>query len=393
MWRALQPKHGQSAIREMENFEFSEEDIQKQLALMGYTNISKSRLCEFKRDLEELIRHDRSKSHTSSDTSTVRQVGSTGFSPSNGGRTSHVQHQANESRDCFIPLDHGKQSSFFFTGKENWPVKACNHHSQDYDPYCVHTVAQKASWPTSSRPVMRTLNILHSPVTDSSSTLLSDASRSSSPDGRTQVMKKRAIQRKVLRKQNGESHVYVEPPLSEPESDAAVSDLEERLSILHANGAETESDLECGETSSSSCSRRSRSYSTHLFLTRDHFGRRHASNEDDDNVSHRPKSFIRPLMEHPHTRNLKKTDPVAKYFQYKQDWDSFKPPGEKNRKELRWYIREQMFYQHHPPPKPQRIYIPNSYVVPTDKKRSALRWEVRHDLAKGKIPQTFFCPW
>ncbi|XP_043916464.1 hydrolethalus syndrome protein 1 isoform X2 [Protopterus annectens] len=338
----------------MEGFEFSEEDIQKQLALMGYTNISKERLCEFKR----------------------------------GNRASHMQHQFPESRDCCIPLDHGKQTSFSITGKENCPVNVYSTLSQEYDPYSVHTVAQKRSRPTSAPPLMRTLNILHSPGAESSSSaLLSDASRNSSPESTAKVLKKPAIQRKILRKRNGESHVYVESSFSEPESDA-VSDLGERLSILQAHGAETESDLESVETSSS-CSSRRRPYSAHPFLTRDQFGRKQAKSEDDDNVSYRPKSFIRPLMEHPHTRNLKKTDPVAKYFQYKQDWDSFKAPGEKNRKELRWCIREQMLYQSRPPPKPQRIYIPNNYVVPTEKKRSALRWEVRHDLAKETFHRHF----
>lgn len=79
---------------------------------------------------------------------------------------------------------------------------------------------------------------------------------------------------------------------------------------------------------------------------------------------------IRPVFEHPHTRNWKKSDPVAKYylilckrvknktiklhrliwtlvslryFQYKQEWEMFKPPGEKSRKELHWAIRVSAF--------------------------------------------------
>ncbi|KAL2087052.1 hypothetical protein ACEWY4_018111 [Coilia grayii] len=105
----------------------------------------------------------------------------------------------------------------------------------------------------------------------------------------------------------------------------------------------------------------------------------------ESDIRPRPKSFIRPLMDHPHTRNLKKTDPVTKYFQYKEEWDAFKAPGEKDRRALRWEIREQLAYQP-PPPRPQKVLIPNTYVVPTDKKRSALRWVIRHDLANGIIP-------
>ena len=46
----------------------------------------------------------------------------------------------------------------------------------------------------------------------------------------------------------------------------------------------------------------------------------------------------------PHKRNLKKTDPVSRFQQYKQSWDSQKAPGEKQHKNLRWSVREQMLY-------------------------------------------------
>uniref|UniRef100_A0A3P8ZVQ5 Centriolar and ciliogenesis-associated protein HYLS1 C-terminal domain-containing protein n=1 Tax=Esox lucius TaxID=8010 RepID=A0A3P8ZVQ5_ESOLU len=115
--------------------------------------------------------------------------------------------------------------------------------------------------------------------------------------------------------------------------------------------------------------------------------RRMARSRSDSDIRPRPKSFIRPMRDHPHTRNLKKTDPVAKYFQYKQDWEMFKAPGEKDRKALHWEIREQLAFQP-PPSKPQRVYVPNTYVVPTEKKRSTLRWEIRHDLANGLLPPT-----
>ncbi|XP_029462693.1 hydrolethalus syndrome protein 1 [Rhinatrema bivittatum] len=104
----------------------------------------------------------------------------------------------------------------------------------------------------------------------------------------------------------------------------------------------------------------------------------------------RLKSFIRPRLIGNHQ---KKTDPVAKYQQYKRGWDAFQAPGEKDRKDLRWDMREQMLYK---APQPHRrtphVYIPNNYVVPTEKKRSTLRWGVRYDLANGIIPQTKIYP-
>ncbi|CAF90560.1 unnamed protein product, partial [Tetraodon nigroviridis] len=78
----------------------------------------------------------------------------------------------------------------------------------------------------------------------------------------------------------------------------------------------------------------------------------------------------------------------CKYFQYKRLWDVFKLPGEADRAALRLEIKERLAYQP-PPPRPPRVYVPNSYTVPTEKKRSALRWEVRSRLASGLVPWKF----
>ncbi|XP_045074809.1 DNA ligase 1 isoform X1 [Coregonus clupeaformis] len=160
----------------------------------------------------------------------------------------------------------------------------------------------------------------------------------------------------------------------------AVSGLEERLGSMSTH---QESELESEDAGSLS----DRSESDRLSSAFKAYIRGMARSRSESDVRPRPKSFIRPVMDHPHTKNLKKTDPVAKYFQYKQDWEMFKAPGEKDRKALHWEIREQLTYKPQPP-KPQRVFVPNTYVVPTEKKRSALRWEIRHDLANGLLPPT-----
>ncbi|XP_050571007.1 centriolar and ciliogenesis-associated protein HYLS1 isoform X2 [Cygnus atratus] len=99
-----------------------------------------------------------------------------------------------------------------------------------------------------------------------------------------------------------------------------------------------------------------------------------------------PKSFISPRLE-ALGRNRGKTDRVAKYFEYKREWERFHVPGEDQRKDLRWGIREQMLNQPGLPSRLQRTCVPNAYMVPTEKKRAALRWEVRWDLANGLIPR------
>ncbi|XP_040041449.2 uncharacterized protein hyls1 isoform X2 [Gasterosteus aculeatus] len=105
----------------------------------------------------------------------------------------------------------------------------------------------------------------------------------------------------------------------------------------------------------------------------------------DGDLRPKPKSFIRPAMSQ---QTIKKTDPVAKYFKYKQLWETFTLPGDGDRRSLRSELKERLAYQP-PAPKPRRTYVPNSYVVPTEKKRSALRWELRNALASGLLPHTF----
>ncbi|XP_031455559.1 hydrolethalus syndrome protein 1 [Phasianus colchicus] len=99
-----------------------------------------------------------------------------------------------------------------------------------------------------------------------------------------------------------------------------------------------------------------------------------------------PKSFIPPRLE-TLRQNRSKSDRVAKYFEYKREWERFPVPGEDQHKDVRCSIRGRMLTQHSHPSKPQHTYVPNTYTVPTDKKRAALRWEVRWDLANGLIPR------
>ena len=56
-------------------------------------------------------------------------------------------------------------------------------------------------------------------------------------------------------------------------------------------------------------------------------------------------SVILRKSENPHTKNLRKSDPVARFQQFRKSWDQQKAPGEKNHKNLRWNVREQMLAQ------------------------------------------------
>ena len=56
-------------------------------------------------------------------------------------------------------------------------------------------------------------------------------------------------------------------------------------------------------------------------------------------------SVILRKSEHPHTKNIRKSDPVARYQEFRKSWDQQRAPGEKNHKNLRWNVREQMLAQ------------------------------------------------
>lgn len=61
-------------------------------------------------------------------------------------------------------------------------------------------------------------------------------------------------------------------------------------------------------------------------------------------------TVIRPSTGHPHTRRLKKHDPVNRYHEIQRLWADFKAPGEDARHDLRWRIRvcAPQYYQLHP---------------------------------------------
>lgn len=236
------------------------------------------------------------------------------------------------------------------------------------DSYSRHSVAPKHSVHV-GRP-----NRLQSEP-DPEDTLQTDSYMSTPGSGQG----RRLIKRKVLRKHKGQSLVCDESVYSEDSEGASC--LEERLADLHlSTAAQHESENE--ELTSHSESPGSESLSEGAFES---YVRGMSRSQSDGDIRPKPKSFIRPALG---PTGPKKTDPVAKYFQYKQLWDMFKLPGENDRKALRWEIRERLAYQP-PPPKPRKVLAPNTYTVPTEKKRSALRWEIRNDLATGNLPHSY----
>uniref|UniRef100_A0A8C8JPC3 Centriolar and ciliogenesis-associated protein HYLS1 C-terminal domain-containing protein n=1 Tax=Oncorhynchus tshawytscha TaxID=74940 RepID=A0A8C8JPC3_ONCTS len=339
----------------MERLDFSEDEIQHQLEALGYSNIPRHRLHEFKRDLDELIRHEKSKSHSSSELNSTRSQSTIFKSPPAVTKVKVHQDNTAAFRNVFAqagPSHHERRvlTSTYSRDNSNYDAR------QEYDSYTQHSVAPKYQRPSTAPNRLE----VDPDLTDLQQSSFA-ASQSSTPDRDTGAHGRPFIKRKVLRYGNIKAKFM-----------SAMN--QHRVKIQ-------ESELESEDAGSLS----DRSESDCLPSAFKAYIRGMARSQSESDIRPRPKSFIRPVMDHPHTRSLKKTDPVAKYFQYKQDWEMFKAPGEKDRKALHWEIREQLAYQPLPP-KPRRVFVPNTYVVPTEKKRSALRWEIRHDLANGLLP-------
>lgn len=392
----------------MDNLDFSEEEIQEQLAALGYRNIPQHRLCEFKQDLDDLVRRGEWKSFASPaqmdaakpqaaapqpspPAFTKEKVGRSCFEGSAEGfflRARTVDHdRPDHGRPDHDRLDHGRPDhNRLDHGRPDnnrldhgRPVlTACQNRAYEQqqgcrDSYARHSVALNLRLPPGAPGRLQVeedeeddeedeaeeagpKEYLHPPLADSCA---------STPDSH----RGRFTKRKVLRKHKGESLVCDESVYSEE-----ASSLEEQLADLHLSARfETESDGESAATDGVS------------FSAFESYMRGMTRTQSDGDLRPKPKSFIRPAMSQ---RSVKKTDPVAKYFKYKQLWEMFQLPGEKDRRSLRWEIQERLAYRP-PPAKPRRVFVPNSYVVPTDKKRSALRWEIRNDLANRLIPQKF----
>ncbi|XP_016104036.1 hydrolethalus syndrome protein 1 homolog isoform X2 [Sinocyclocheilus grahami] len=314
----------------MESLDFSEEEIQQQLASLGYRHIPKQRLREFKRDLDQLIRHEKSKSRSSSEWTSPTSHSSSGKSPP--ALIKEKVQLNNIGPSCnyvlFDSSSAGQQREIFFStfNEDDHGDSGMNHY---YDSYSRHSVAHRPARPSTAPNRLETeegpSEIFHS-VLDGSET---------SNDREHQVHLKAVIKRKVLRKHQGRSQVCDESTHSE--DSGTVSELEECLDHMQIGASRVQYDSEADETGSYTA--RSSSVTEEPASAFQEYIRGMTRSHSESDIRPRPKSFIRPVFDHPHTRNLKKTDPVAKFCQYKQDWEMFKPPGEKSRKELHWAIR------------------------------------------------------
>lgn len=316
------------------------EYVRQQLKLLGIKNVAEEDLESYAADLTKLIKET---SEPPTYHKSVRGSNGVGLS-SLYGEGAGAQLQAS-SQISNVPNTEKRSSG-------TSPSSPSHSSPESSNQLRGQGSAVFKTFPEDKDNRIHFLSPSQSPTPVRRATSCSDKQRAVSPislvssDG--EYKKRAAIKRKVLRKCNGESRIF----------DESLSDLEQGPLAHYL------SDLSLTSVSSSDVSKQ------------------FPGSSKEKHQVHCCKSFIRPPTTHPHTRGLRRTDPVKRYHHFQQLWANFKPPGERARNSLRWSIREQLMHQDVPYYEPQRrVYRPNEFVVPTEKKRSSLRWEVRHALA------------
>jgi len=390
----------------MDNLQFSDDEIKQQLSALGYYSVSDAKMKQFKQDLHKLIEHDNSSSgcswYTDASITSDSDFGYAGGSSANSGHTHqkqtnsqlsrfqpHLNVQQDISKEPKSTVSIDDDESRYRPGPSH--VTSCSipkinsseefpkeTQQTDRDTSCITpTNESKMTDVDLSQQQDTTSKVVPTSCTPTSQLHEDDANLSRLTPEPTPLSGRVVKKRKVLRKQvDGTPRVFDESLVEDVTGgrgrfrlhDLSVDDSDPR--IFH-NITNESIQLPPRPHTAKPLSRRVPPF-------------------DGFTKPNQPPSFIRSNTSDPHMRNIRKVDPVNKYHKYKELWTSVKAPGEKPHKELRWEVKAQMMYKEEPAPKPQRVFIPNTYVVPTSKKRSALRWEVRHAMERGlPIPNAY----
>lgn len=305
------------------DIEFTDDEIRDELSKLGYGNVPQHRFEEFKNDLRSLISHERSKLSSQNTSMSSHVADTTG---SVAGIPARRRYPLEETQNSHQGPSYSDYKGTVVIGKEN-----------KYDDR--YTFKKPVDPP-------RGAFAMYDSTTDTSHLQIRD-------DVSETDSERRMVKRKVLRKKKDGSKVIDE---SVTESEAgSLGDLDDRLKEL-------------GIRENNRCVS-ARSEPPYRLAP------------DDP----RPASVI--LRAPDHTKVTRKSDPVARYQQFRQSWSQQRAPGEKSHSNLRWSVREQMLSQDQViEKKPHRVFVPNKYVVPTEKHRKSLRWNIRTDLAHGHMP-------
>lgn len=389
----------------MDELSFTDEEVCRELAKFGYYNVPPETVSAFKRELEDIIKEERSGNSSLSTITDISCNQTVANDEVLSRRTTDVVRPASHfdsgnfhnpiSREVDYSTKYSHSSGQTSTDAD---VVSTNHTAElefglRNEPDHSHMRLNSRSSGNAAdviglksclkKPVplrgLENENRFHlggvdarSDVDDVTSVTDDSASQASSTG-----TERRVIKRKVLRKQNGRIEIHNE---SISENDSDLSYLGGQMRNLNMNVL-NDRPTSAPPRSHSSDSRHHLSHAA----CREHL------NYNLPDGYQGLKALIRPMSCEPHMRNIKKADPVSRYQKYRQSWNACKAPGERTHHQLRWDIREQMLQQDQVVVKrPQPVHQPNSYVVPGDKKRKTLRWQIRNDLAQGIKPPSVF---
>ncbi|KAK7504261.1 hypothetical protein BaRGS_00004565 [Batillaria attramentaria] len=322
---------------------FSDQEIQEELARLGYTNIPAEKLHEFQKDLNTLIEHERSKENSAN---TSLSSGHHGSEAVRG--TSAAAAQSAKTGETSAAYAYREEA-----GLQDSCLRREDLEQRDENTNRGPGAQRPKTAPTvpgyySLFEVCMSSKTKHKGIRDDVSETDSEA--------------RRMMKRKTLRKdQKGAK--FIDESMTESDAGSTV-ETHERVQRLLLR------DFDPPPSSRPQTAPSARDPPPYRLSPDDH----------------RLPSVIYTSLEHPHTKNLRRADPVARFHQMQHVWAMQQAPGEKLHKGLRWNIKEQMLTQFVPEKKPQRKYVANNYVPPPDKKRKALRWQVRMDMAQGNMP-------
>ncbi|XP_062503011.1 centriolar and ciliogenesis-associated protein HYLS1-like [Corticium candelabrum] len=308
---------------------FTEEDVRHELEKLGFKDVSDKGLQSFSEELKQLVFQQKNDSNNTSDVSLT-----------DNSTTDAARDAAVKSRPAYDVTSGSDSDSTLVSAADH--VAARRPH-RAISKTVIRRIPEKENWDS----VDERQQTEKQQVTGHDELSSSCASLSESKDWRQKSKSKSKMPKRiVLRRKNGESRVFDESVCeSEQGEQRPVVRLREDSDRAHSEDSDVENRVGLPTT-----------------------------------VVSRPSSFIRPLP-HP-ALSRRKSDPVARYHDYRQYWLTFKVPGEDNRDSLRWNLREQLL---RPDPlpytRPRRMPPPSSYIPPPEKKRQALRWETRHNMA------------
>ncbi|XP_063712914.1 uncharacterized protein LOC134841070 isoform X3 [Symsagittifera roscoffensis] len=344
-------------------FTFTIDDVRKQLKILGYNSVPDSKLAEFAQDLRKLIEYDQRKNKCPS-------------ASGDHANTSSVSGKTGTDADCSSTLEESQISYDSKDGGDRRGGVAAYSSSPEQHLHARHHNALKTAAGAQGQNGQPR-----------------DRSKNSRKMKRVTAPRKSAFNSSSVTGANDPSVLDLDRSLTGGEN----SEENEEWRQLYQRGLSAVSE----------CKRPQHYYKPPSSARPD---LRPSHDENKPFNPHLPRSFIRPTPSPSSASHVTKTsararssdpshfhappshisggekrnDPVSRFNAYNEAWKERKAPGEQNRNQLRWRIREQMAVAEEVNKKRNLKPPSNPYVVPTDKKRQDLRWEVRCNLAAHK---------